>query len=121
MRTLRDIFNTQAEIQKQFYETDEKGDLIQKPEIVYKFATAAMVEIVEMLQTDTRWKKVVTGSLKSPSYDKEDFAEEYADVLLYLMNVAHFAGLSYDDILMNLKIKQRVNVERFGLNEKFDI
>lgn len=107
---MNSIFEKQKELQLKLYNlTDEQLEDVAK---MYYSATAMMVEIGELLQSDTRWKKVVTGSPRPTKFNKEEFLEEYADVMLYLLNVAIFNGLSYDDIINSITRKQEKNFMR---------
>lgn len=104
------IFERQKELQLKLYNlTDEQLEDVAK---MYYSATAMMVEVGELLQSDTRWKKVVTGSPRPTKFNREEFLEEYADVMLYLLNVAIFNGLSYYDIIQTVTRKQEKNFKR---------
>lgn len=90
----------------------KKGDIIK----VYGHATAAIIELCEMLQADTRWKKSITGSKKSPVVDNDNFKEEWADAFIYLMNVAIYKGLTVDDLKKAVMTKQEINFARMRNN-----
>ena len=81
---------------------------------MYNSATGAIVEIGEMLQTDTRWKAFTTGSKKLPVIDKEKFIGEWADVFIYLMNVLIYAGYETGDARAAIVEKQQANYQRFN-------
>ena len=80
---------------------------------MYGAATGMMIEIGEMLQCDTRWKKHVTGSVKEPIYNIEQFKEELADVFIYLMNTIIYAGIKIDDFEYAVNEKQNIVNKRF--------
>lgn len=115
-KTVKELFKTQLEIQKaigQWSEDKHEAD----PLKVYNSATAMILEIGEMLQNDTRWKEQVTGSKKEPVYYPTMFAEELADVCIYLMNVIIYANVSLDYLAMSIADKQETNKTRFGICE----
>ena len=89
-------------------------DNLESPVLMYNSATAAMVEIGEMLQEDTRWKYLVTGSKKEPVYDKDKFLEEWCDAIIYMFNVLIYAGVNIDEAEKVLFKKQFTNLRRFG-------
>ena len=86
---------------------------------MYNSATAAIVEIGEMLQEDTRWKKEVTGSTREPRYNIDNFKEEFADVAIYLTNVLIYAGISVDEIMEVIDKKITKNCKRL-LGDNYD-
>lgn len=90
--------------------TDDLPDVID----MYNAATGALVEIGEMLQTDTRWKAFTTGSKKTTVVNKEAFIAEWADVFIYLMNVIIYAGYEIGDARVAVNEKQHKNYKRFG-------
>lgn len=108
---MNEIFENQVEFQQLLYGVDEITPDVVK---MYNSATAAVVEIGELLQSDTRWKKTITKSPKPAHYDKDEFGEEFADVFLYLMNIAIFSGLSYDDVIDVITKKQQKNFMRLS-------
>lgn len=103
------IFVKQKNLQKQFVEERE----IPSTTEMYNAATAAMVEIGEMLQSDKRWKKSVHHLNRPLKYDKAEFVNEYADVMIYMMNVAIYAGLDIEEVKEAIFKKQLINIERF--------
>lgn len=107
---ISDLYNTQKCIQSHI--VDLSANTTDK---IYASATAAIVELGEMLQCDTRWKAKVTGSRKEPVYDKEAFKEEFADAFIYLINVLIYAGIDIDEELTAIDKKVLVNLKRFGL------
>lgn len=85
---------------------------------VYNSATAAIVELGEMLQTDTRWKPLVTKSKKTPVYDPEKFLEEWSDAFIYMLNVLIYYGATIDDIKRAVNNKMTINKERFDAKQR---
>lgn len=82
-------------------------------EYFYNHATAAMIEISELLQSDTRWKRKITGSTRTPHLESEDkICSEWCDAIIYLMNVAINRNWSYGYILKKLDYVINKNVER---------
>ena len=103
------VFGKQILLQRECNNGRLKKDDIIK---VYGHATAAIIELCEMLQCDTRWKKSITGSKKSPITNNDDFKEEWADAFIYLVNVAIYKGLTVDEIKNAVKTKQEINFAR---------
>lgn len=111
MDRLKTIFNEQLQLQKKISNTDcDKPDY----KAVYNNATAAMVEIGEMLQADTRWKPEVTKSRKTPVYNEEEFLEEWSDAFIYMLNVLIYYGASITDAIYSVENKISINKERFN-------
>lgn len=108
MSWFKKIFDRQRYLQEQF---NEIPNVVQ----TYNSATAAMVEIGEMLQEDTRWKAFTTGSKKPPHTDREAFIEELSDAIIYLINTGIYAGFSAEDLQKSIDAKIEKNYERFGL------
>lgn len=108
MSWFKEVFESQQYLQKQF---NEIPNVVQ----MYNSATAAMVEIGEMLQEDTRWKAYTTGSKKSPHTNRDAFIEELSDAMIYLINTAIYAGFSAEDLCKSIDAKIEKNYKRFGL------
>lgn len=104
------LFDNQVELQKII---KGKFDSLENVLDMYYSATAMMVEIGEMLQTDTRWKEDITGSVKKPYYDSEEFITELSDVLLYLLNTLIYAGIDLDSFKKAVANKQLTVKQRF--------
>jgi NTP pyrophosphatase (non-canonical NTP hydrolase) len=104
------VHNKQKSLQIAYKSTDDLVNVLD----VYNSATAALVEIGEMLQCDTRWKEFVTGSKKKPVVCPEQFKEEWADTFIYMLNVLIYAGISVNDIKTVVENKQNKNYKRFG-------
>lgn len=109
---LTELYKYQKNLQHKLYNFEDE-DLAK----MYGSATAAIIEIGEMLQTDTRWKALITGSKKEPVYNKEDFLEEYADVIIYLINVLVYANIDIEDVYVAINNKLLVNKKRFNIHE----
>lgn len=103
------VFGKQVTLQNECNNGRFKKDDIIK---VYGHATAAIIELCEMLQCDTRWKKSITGAKKSPVTNDDDFKEEWADAFIYLINVAIYKGLTIDDLKTAITTKQEINFAR---------
>ena len=108
-----DAFLKQVNLQERVKGVLVDGEL-PDPVDMYGAATGMMIEIGEMLQCDTRWKKYVTGSLKEPVVNLEQFKEELADVFIYLLNTAIYAGISIDDFEHAVNKKQGIVNKRFS-------
>lgn len=108
MDWLNEIFNKQKEFQKFLL---NKNEITPDPVKVYNSATAAIVEICEMLQEDTRWK-LAQGSVRPPHLDRNKFMMEYADVIIYLLNVLMYADISCDEIKEVISKKIYINWSR---------
>lgn len=80
---------------------------------MYGAATGMIIEIGEMLQCDTRWKKEITGSCKTPYYNKEKFLEELSDVYIYLMNTLIYSGTTLEEFKKAVTDKQNIVIRRF--------
>jgi NTP pyrophosphatase (non-canonical NTP hydrolase) len=78
----------------------------------YNSCTASMVEIGELLQSDTTWKLKITGSTKEPIVDTENVKKEFADVFLYLLNAAIYYGLNVHDLTKKITDVQNENLKR---------
>lgn len=108
---LDEIFNVQKDLQSKIQNKTNLEDVV----MMYNSATGALVEIGEMLQCDTRWKKYTTKSKKEPYVDKSEFLEEWSDVLIYMLNVLIYGGHDISTIKQIVKYKQNLNKERFGV------
>ena len=109
-----DTFMKQVNLQEHRKCTNYDAEL-PDPIDMYGSATGMIIEIGEMLQCDTRWKKAVTGSPKEPVYNREQFVEEMADVFIYLLNTAIYSGISIDELKKQIENKQNIVRRRFGL------
>lgn len=107
-----DVFFNQVNLQE-----NVKGVLVDSelPDVIdmYGAATGMIIEIGEMLQCDTRWKKEITGSVKPPIHNPEQFLEELSDVFIYLLNTIIYAGIKIDDFRYMVECKQKLVRERF--------
>lgn len=106
-----EVYEKQTDLQHKISNCSE-GDDIRSPVAMYNSATAAMVEIGEMLQEDTRWKKTVTGSTRQPVYDRHKVLEELADVFIYLLNVGIYSGFSSKEIETVIDYTINKNIKR---------
>lgn len=84
---------------------------------MYGAATGAIIEIGEMLQSDTRWKRYITKSKKKSHFNLKKFTEEYADVIIYMMNVAIYAGIDVETIKNAIYTKLGINLKRFNYED----
>ena len=109
---LNEVFEEQIKLQLQIKNKTEIGELTDIVDM-YGAATGAIIEIGEMLQADTRWKKYVTGSMKEPTYSTINFLEEFADVFIYLMNVLIYSGHTIEAAKEIINCKMKINKERF--------
>lgn len=107
---LEKIYFKQRNLQSAYKGTDDLINIVD----VYNSATAALVEVGEMLQCDTRWKEFVTGSKKKPVICSEQFKEEWADTFIYLLNVLIYAGIDAEEIKTVVENKQNKNYRRFN-------
>lgn len=107
---IENIWDKQKELQRKLYNI--KSDNIEDVTKMYFCSSAMIIELGELLQTDTRWKEIVTGSPRPTKCNKEDFIKEYADVFLYLLNIAIYSGFDIEDIKSAIKNKQNLNFER---------
>lgn len=107
-----DTFFKQVNLQENI-----KGTLIDSelPDVVdmYGAATGMIIEIGEMLQCDTRWKEKITGSKKTPVYNREQFLEELSDVFIYMLNTIIYAGITLDEFKKAVYEKQEKVKVRF--------
>ena len=112
---LNTIFHTQEKLQKSLHK-----DI---PSVVnmYNSATAMVVEVGEMLQEDTRWKRYVTGSMKTPKFNFEAFKEELADVFIYFMNICIYSGVDCNMLKEEVANKLAINIKRFGGNNETSV
>ena len=85
---------------------------IQCPINMYRNATAAIVEICEMLQEDTRWKPFITGSTREPVYNQNKFIDEWCDSFIYLLNVAIYSGMTIEQIKSHMNVIIDKNIKR---------
>lgn len=115
MDWLEKIFDKQMDRQYDINGPDCYGGNFKE---VYNSATAAMVELGEMLQVDTRWKPFVTKSKKEPIYDEEKFLEEWSDAFIYMLNVLIYYGAGIDDIKRAVENKLAINDKRFENGDK---
>ena len=112
---LERIFDKQIDRQNQINGEDSYGENLTE---MYNSATAAMVELGEMLQADTRWKPLITKSKKAPVYDPDKFLEEWADAFIYMLNVLIYYGAGIEDIKNAVEHKMLINEERFNAENK---
>lgn len=86
---------------------------------MYNMATAAMVEIGEMLQCDKRWKHTVLHNDSRPApYYPAQFKNELADAILYLINVAIYSGIDAEEFKQSIKDKINTNIRRLECSKK---
>ena len=102
------IYKKQMEFQKFLL---NKENIEPNPVTMYHSATAAMVEIGEMLQEDTRWKNAM-GSVRPATYNPDEFKKEFADVFIFLLNVLMYSGISSEEIKNVIKTKIDINWSR---------
>lgn len=112
MKWLDEVFEKQIALQKKYRQID-RDELLPDISLMYASATGMMVEIGEMLQTDTRWKAITTGSKKKPVENNLKFIEELSDVFIYFMNVMIYKGIDIDTFKYAVKAKQKVVERRF--------
>lgn len=82
------------------------------PIAMYNNATAAMIELCEMLQEDTRWKPFITGSTREPVYNKNKFIDEWCDSFVYLLNAAIYSGITIEQIKSHMNNIIDKNIKR---------
>lgn len=111
MDWLEKIFDKQIDRQNQIQGRDSYGENLIE---MYNSATAAMVEIGEMLQADTRWKQLVTKSKKAPVCNPDKFLEEWSDAFIYMLNVLIYYGASIENIKEAVENKLIINDKRFA-------
>lgn len=109
---IENIWDKQKELQRNICKSESLADIVK----FYNSCTAAMVEIGELLQSDTTWKRSVTGSTKKPFVDYENVKKEFADTFLYLFNAAIYYGLDICDLTKKITDTQNENFERL-MNE----
>lgn len=102
------VWDKQAMLQRYL---NKSTDLIDNVKF-YNSCTAAMVEIGELLQSDTTWKLKITGSTKKPIVDIENVKKEFADAFLYLLNAAIYYGLDLQDLTKKITAVQNENLKR---------
>lgn len=110
-----EILLKQKKLQETIKQTSDLKNIVD----VYNSATSAIVEIGEMLQTDTSWKKYVTGSAKPPVIYEEQFLEELADVFIYMFNVCIYAGVDAKTLKETINKKQNIVMKRFNYDTKY--
>lgn len=106
MNWLNEVFNKQLLLQKNL------GRDVPSTVEMYNAATAAMVEIGEMLQCDKRWKRAVHHMSRPTPCDIEKFTEELADAFIYLFNVAIYEGIDAEDLKTAIDAKILKNYAR---------
>ena len=102
-----DIFNKQKELQEKLGLGVGGENITQW----YNSLTGAILEIGEALAEDTRWKRNF-GSNKIPKINRVNVVEETADAVLYIINACIFYGISCEELMNAIKIKQNKNVVR---------
>ena len=105
---IENIWDKQKELQRKMCKSDYIVDIVK----FYNSCTAAMVEIGELLHSDTSWKQTVTGSTKKPFVDIENVEKEFADTFLYLINAAIYYGLDVCDLTKKITNVQNENFKR---------
>ena len=109
--TFDDIYNNQIEFQKI---VTKKEHLPEDDINWYSYHIQALIEeLGELMKADKRWKV-----LRNNKYDRNEKIEEFADVLITILNIAIFSGFSLDDIIKAIYIKIHQNFERLNLNDK---
>lgn len=116
MKNFKDYYEEQRKLQMHIKNKNEI-ELIDPVEM-YNSATAMIVEIGEMLQEDTRWKRIVVHSNKIPVYHRENFIKESVDVFLYFLNSIIFAGISAQEFENAVEKVYKDNCRRFGYENK---
>ena len=105
------IYEKQTNLQYKLNNCSEY-DSIASPVAMYNSATAMIVELGEMLQEDTRWKKTVAGSTRRPVYDRDRVLDEFADAFIYLLNVGIYSGFSSEEIETAINRTINKNIKR---------
>ena len=113
MDWLKEVFEEQVRLQEIVKDVNCNIELPNVKDM-YGAATGMIIEIGEMLQCDTRWKKEITGSKKEPIYDRSQFVEECSDVFIYFMNVLIYSGINLDYFKNMVIRKQNIVKERFA-------
>lgn len=113
MDWLKETFEKQVQLQQKVKNVKTDVELPNTIDM-YGAATGMIIEIGEMLQCDTRWKKEITHSKKEPVYNYSQFMEEMADVFIYFMNVAIYSGVNIDTLKRFIIKKQDIVKERFN-------
>lgn len=113
MDWLKEVFTEQVKLQETVKGVSVDSELPNVKDM-YGAATGMIIEIGEMLQCDTRWKKELTGSNKKQVYDKAQFVEELSDVFIYLMNVLIYGDVNLDFFKNSVIRKQNIVKERFN-------
>lgn len=118
--TLSELFNKQAEIQREMlkagmydkfvdngYDIGIEGLPVDRPILSSYHIQQLMSEIGEVLDADKRWK-----NFRNEKYDKDAKAEELADCFIVLMNICMYSGLSGEDMEKTIASKMEKVAER---------
>ena len=105
---LQTIFKVQSKLQQDLGHAVGSENIIQW----YNSLTAAVLEIGETLQEDTRWKLLINANRKAPHIDRDNVVEETADVFIYLVNACIFYNITADELLDTISCKQEKNIKR---------
>lgn len=105
---LQTIFRVQSQLQQHLGLAVGSENIIQW----YNSLTAAVLEIGETLQEDTRWKLLINANRKTPYVNRDNVIEETADVFIYLINACIFYNITADELLDAMSNKQEKNVRR---------
>lgn len=90
MITLKDIFDKQAALQKDWVKKDFPCI---DPKLSMYYAFGLFTEIGEVFQADKSWKPFNVGPR-----NHEDVKEELTDCMLYLVNLMLAEGMTAEDI-----------------------
>lgn len=69
--------------------------------------SALVEEMGEILKADKRWK-----THRNTTYVRSEKLDEYADLLITVLNIAIFSGFEYDEIIKSVENKISENFER---------
>lgn len=105
---LQTIFKVQSKLQQDLGHAVGSENIIQW----YNSLTAAVLEIGETLQEDTRWKLLINANRKAPHIDRDNVVEETADTFIYLINACIFYNITTDELLAAISCKQEKNIRR---------
>ncbi len=104
---MTEIFNKQKQLQEKLGLGVGGENITQW----YNSLTGAILEIGEALAEDTRWKRNF-GSNKVPKVNKSNVIEETADAVIYIINACIFYGISCEELMNAIRLKQSKNIAR---------
>lgn len=106
MNEFKTLYDLQVEFQKLIGNTDIPKD---DPQMLAHHLLGLVTEVGEVAQADKRWKL----NKRNNHYDREEKIEEIADVMIFILNILIYSGISPDEALISVENKIKKNIKRY--------